>query len=324
MPESNPEGGEVVPKKKKSELTKEEKLAQEKSALEEAVSSQRVDSVRERVAYILNNFPAARNSDKILALAYWEWFQNEDFDPVFAEKLFKLEHVPTLSRERAKIQNSFGLFQATDEVKERRGGLEVEKKEIYTPADEMEFKITVYADENGKSDAVMSVGGVWFLDPGKYVDIWLALAEYKKRHEIKSELKFSALTKHNAGVTLGYVDVFLEFKSFTSFKIVYLTTRDLRRPIETALYDLYRHFLLEGAQFEVEKGRITLPRTIELMKDKDEGSDIINLKDMKVKLFGDMGSTFKNQLILSDVGAISSHINYVMCPVQLNLRYFFI
>jgi len=310
------------PEKNKPKLSKEEKLRQEKLLLEEAIREHRVDSIREKVAYILNNYPAARNSDKKLALAYWNCFQNESFDYAFVEKIFKLEHVPTLSRERAKIQNDYGLFQATEKVRKRRGGLELEKQEVYAPGEDIERRITVYADESGKSDHVMTVGGVWFLDPDKYYDIWVALKEYKKEFNIKSEVKFSALTKNNWKIILGYVDKFLQCKGFTSFKIVCLATRDLRRPTEEALYDLYRHFLIEGAQFEVGEGRITLPRAIELMKDRDEGSDIINLRDMQIKLLGDLNIKFENKLKLVDVGTIRSDDNHVMQLVDLMIGSF--
>lgn len=301
----------------KPKLSKEEKVAKEKLSLEAALGSQRLDSVRERVAYILNNHPSARNSDKQLALLYWRLFEGESFSPDLQDRIFKLTHVPTLTRERAKIQNDFRLFQAKPEVQKRRGVKQEENFETYAPGDEIEQRVVVYADENGKNSEVMSVGGIWFLDPDKFYEVYQALSSYKKENGIKGELKFAGLSRHDCRAAYGYLQKFLIARSFTSLKIIWVRQANLRRGVESALYGLYRYFMLEGARSEVSGGRIALPRRIELHKDADEGSDVINLKDMEAQLVKDLNVRFADQLVLTSIYTINSASHDVMQAVDL-------
>lgn len=315
MREDESQSNAEMPKKPK--LSKDEKIAKERLSLEAALDSQRLDSVRERIAYILNNYPSARNSDKKLALLYWRLFEGASFSPDLQDQIFKLTHVPTLTRERAKIQNDFRLFLAKPEVQRRRGVKQEESFETYAPGDEIEQRVVVYADENGKSGEVMSVGGVWFLDPDRYFEVYQALLSYKKENRVKGELKFAGLSRYDCSIAYGYLKKFLVARSFTSFKIIWVRQSDLRRDVESALYGLYRHFMLEGAMSEVGSGRIALPRRIELQKDSDDGSDIINLKDMETQLVKDLNGRFGNQLLLTSVYSVNSAAHDVMQAVDL-------
>jgi len=57
------------------EISKEQKLEQEKQELLQRVSSFQVNTVRDRVAWILNCYPETRDSDTVLQLKYWEVFE---------------------------------------------------------------------------------------------------------------------------------------------------------------------------------------------------------------------------------------------------------
>jgi len=64
-----------------------------------------------------------RDSDVTLQLRYWEQFEKDLYDgrAITPSDLYKLTRLTSLSRARAKIQNTFGLFAASDEVRARRG-----------------------------------------------------------------------------------------------------------------------------------------------------------------------------------------------------------
>lgn len=98
------------PKKSSEEL--------EKEALEllDRVGSGVIDSLRDRVAYILNRYADARNSDIELVWLYWQIFESEKYpgDYITKDHMYALSRVPSLVRERARIQNQYKLFQADD------------------------------------------------------------------------------------------------------------------------------------------------------------------------------------------------------------------
>lgn len=94
---------------------KEQRLEAEKAAMERAVLSAKFDTIQERVAWILNHFPDTRNSDITLQLKYWDRFEPDLYDgrAIEPDDMYKLTRLTSLQRARAKIQNSYGLFQAS-------------------------------------------------------------------------------------------------------------------------------------------------------------------------------------------------------------------
>lgn len=110
---------------------KQERLEAEKAATVRAVASAKFDTIQERVAWVLNHFPDTRNSDIALQLKYWERFEPDLYDgrAVEPKDMFKLTRLTSLQRTGAKIQNSYGLFQASPNVKRRRGKRSDEEKE---------------------------------------------------------------------------------------------------------------------------------------------------------------------------------------------------
>lgn len=83
--------------------------------MERAVLSAKFDTIQERVAWILNHFPDTRNSDITLQLKYWDRFEPDLYDgrAIEPDDMYKLTRLTSLQRARAKIQNSYGLFQAS-------------------------------------------------------------------------------------------------------------------------------------------------------------------------------------------------------------------
>lgn len=314
MPESPKEKPARV---KETPEEKRGRLLREREELEEAIRDVKFDSLLQRVAFVLNSFPNTRNSDKALAIKYWQVYQRGDFNPVLADLMFKLEHVPTLTRARAKIQNSLGLFKAGGKVAERRRQLQAQSAEEYSPEKEIANKIGVFADETGKTDINVGVGGVWFLDGGDFFNAWTELRAWCKAKNVKSEFKFSKIAKSDIPLAREFLTEFLKHRSAMGIKFVWIKRAGSKRPIEQLIYDLYRHFLLEGLSFEISRKRVDLPRALNVTKDKDEGSDVIGLKDLRNKLRGDLNSAYGDDIRLEDLSASSSAENLVMQAVDL-------
>lgn len=115
----------------KRELSPEEFEAGRKDILF-AVNSGRNQKLRDKVAWILNHYPASRDSDITLSLRYWEQFQSEllDGEMIKKENLFSLTKTNSLTRERARIQNDYGLYLASDAVRKHRGKLEEDEWDV--------------------------------------------------------------------------------------------------------------------------------------------------------------------------------------------------
>jgi hypothetical protein len=144
-----------------------ERIAKEKEALLVRLSAGALDTIQEKVAYVLNRFPGARDSDITLQLRYWQTFEPERTAGEFVRKkdLYELPRLTSLTRARARIQNTLNLFKASEEVQQRRGVLEEQERARAREQQLDVASISVYMDESGKTDDQLVVGSVWFLHP---------------------------------------------------------------------------------------------------------------------------------------------------------------
>src|SRR5438128_3772181 len=77
-----------------------EQIAKEKETLLVRLSAGALDTIQEKVAYVLNRFPGARDSDITLQLRYWQTFEPERTAGEFVRKkdLYELPRLTSLTR----------------------------------------------------------------------------------------------------------------------------------------------------------------------------------------------------------------------------------
>src|SRR5688500_11081878 len=107
----------------------EQRVNEERDKLLADVAAGTLNTIERRVAWILNNYPDARNSDVTLQIRYWETFEGYDGGPIDADDLYRLSRLTTLARSRATVQNRYKLFQASAEIRARRCTLSEEERE---------------------------------------------------------------------------------------------------------------------------------------------------------------------------------------------------
>jgi hypothetical protein len=114
---------------KTKKITKEERIEKRRKGILDSVATGNVQSFRDRVAFILNHFYEARNSDVDLVCSYWNTFEKDKFDGDFITRdtLKNLTVFSSLTRMRRKIQNDYKLFEASDEIKKIRRILKEDK-----------------------------------------------------------------------------------------------------------------------------------------------------------------------------------------------------
>lgn len=277
---------------------KQERLEAEKAATVRAVASAKFDTIQERVAWVLNHFPDTRNSDIALQLKYWERFEPDLYDgrAVEPKDMFKLTRLTSLQRTGAKIQNSYGLFQASPNVKRRRGKLSDEEKEK-AAAQQPDLPIfAVYADESGKTQEHLLVGSMWFPYAEELGSLTLAIQDLKRRRGFKGELHFKEINASKLPFYKELVGLLGRKASTYSFKAVSVERRGVGN-VANALRDLYFVLLVVGIKHEVDSGRAVLPRKLQLLKDAEEpGSDKLVLAWLKDRMVASAANRFDGDL----------------------------
>ncbi|APR35685.1 DUF3800 domain-containing protein [Paraburkholderia sp. SOS3] len=237
-----------------------------------------------RVAHILNLHPAARNSDVALALKYWETFQPELYNPdgIKPADFFKLDRVPFLVRARAKIQNEYELFRAEDKVRRRRKGLEDEMREAVLTDEAPRQTLQVFSDETGKGDEHVIIGSVWVLNGRAVYDVTKAIKDWQAGSKFaKRELHFSAFGKGDMAAVVDYLNIVAANREFLSFKLIAMSRRNTRRPIEEVVQRLHEFMLVRGLRHEIESGRVGVPRHVAVTMDEEQSIDRIVLAEMR-------------------------------------------
>ena len=313
---------DAAPKKKvNKKLTPEEKHAKalfERKALIDRVASNTITTVKDKVAFILNNHSEARNSDIKLAYIYWRTFEEEKLEgkeEISVETMLKLTKQITLSRWRAKIQYEYKLFLADEEVQISRGKLQGQYKR-----DALEHKpanlplYQVFIDETGKNDEYLSIGSLWLLGYNpKLIIHSMDITDWKKRQKIEYEFHFSKLTKHKLEEYKDFFRLFISKFPDIGFKVIVLKAKGLSNKNE-AIVDLTFHLLYKGILHEHDSKRAPLPRMLQVRIDDEElGSDTLKLENIRERISGQK----VDGLHLDVFEAVSSAKNHFIQAVDL-------
>ena len=295
-----------------NELTKEQKVEKERQEILEHVSSFSVDTIRDKVAWVLNHFPEARDSDITLQLKYWETFESDVYNgySITPKDLYELTRLTTLKRARAKLQNEYKLFQASPEVRQTRGKLTEEEKQKAVEDKPAYPVFTVYMDDSGKNAEFLIVGSIWFL--ADYFQVHRAISEIRKSRNYKKEFHFKELTQGDLPIYKEVIDVFWKYANTVSFKLVSVPRAGIKN-IKDAFADIYYHLIIRGIEHENETGRAPLPRTIQIWIDEEEASkDKIMIANLSDRLKQASKNLFDKQLNLDQIYTVSSKTNAIL------------
>jgi hypothetical protein len=290
-----------------------EKIEKERKILLNKVSSGDVNNKREKIAYILNHFPKARNSDTELIWLYWRMFEGLERLTISKDQYETFTKPNTLIRTRATLQNKYKLFQANYDVKKYRGVLEEEKKQEIVEERPSYPLYTVHIDETGKTQDYLSVGSLWISDPKSAFFASRKLREWVQKKNIDFEFHFARLNKNHIE---NYKEFFLKFISLNpsvGFKVITIKRRGLK-DIQNAITDLTFHLLNNGIKHENDTGRAPLPRTLQVRIDQEEeGSDMLKLENIKERII----SQQIDGLEIDNFLAIDSKNNFFIQAVDL-------
>ncbi len=93
---------EESPEEAAKAQARRERLERERDHLLADIGARLTDDLKQRVGYILNHYPDARDSDVTLAVRLWKTFHAEDIegDYVRLNRLYRLPRVPSIVRNR--------------------------------------------------------------------------------------------------------------------------------------------------------------------------------------------------------------------------------
>ncbi len=300
-------------------ISKEERREKEIQNLNNALASGRLDTLISRVASILNGFEETRNSDMVLKIKYWEIFEGFKGNFVDVNQMFRLTRDTSIARARAKIQNEYKMYQASDRIKAYRTDKEEIEKEIQLSTKPGTPSITLYTDESGKSnsDKYMIIGGLWILENDRVPSLHRHFAKWnsdnKGPNNFPKEFHFTEMR----GAQLQYYkDFFTEMISLADMMslkaVAFDRTSSKFKSIEEMIYALYYQHVHHGVEHEVKTGRIVLPRVINFWKDQEVGADNLFLDELKQHLVTNFEGYFKNKLTLNTFSPIDSKLSYLI------------
>lgn len=307
------EGKDKKPSNKKSE----EIIERERQEILESVSSYKIDTVKEKVAWVLNHFPETRDSDIALQLKYWEVFESHIYSGELIEPkdLYRLTKLTIIARTRATIQNDYNLFLASPEVREKRGTLSEEEKEKIL-LDKPNYPVfTVYIDDSGKNAQHLIIGSVWFLSD--YREIHKAIFDLRERSKFTSEFHFKEMKKEDLPIYKDVIDVFWKHSSTAGFKLITIPRSEVKKTRE-AFADMYYHLLIKGIEHEQATNRAPLPRTLQVWIDAEEsGLDQLLVANLDDRLRQVAKTRFDDKLIIDRVSTVDSKHNMLMQVADL-------
>jgi len=285
--------------------TADAKMEQERAQiLADSLAGKR-DTLTRKVALLLNRYPETRDSDIALQIKYWRTF--EDWDGVAREEDFYIHtRLTSIARSRARIQNALKLFQASSSVRKRRGKLEEEERERALDEGAPPSALTVFADESGKNQENLIVGGIWFADSNELLTIDHAIARWRERSGFKGELHFVGIADQNESMYREAFDIVMSNAVSISFKSLRLERKGIR-DIESALDHLFYHMLVQGIRHEHETLRSVLPKTLQFWKDQEDASrDKLRLATLRDRVEQAGKTIFDGKLRVGDFAPVES------------------
>lgn len=226
---------------------------------------------RDRVAFLLKNYPDTRDSDVKLSLRYWREFQSEIYTEgkISPHLLFKLERQTTIARLRAKIQNEYGLFLSSAEVQHKRRKKEEEIKENMVADQSPPKVIQIFADETGKTGDYIIVGSVWYLNISRVGAFQIAVGALNPPDKRPAkEYHFKDCGAGDLERYKTFIDLAAEQLEYVVFKAIVVSRKGMQRKVEDAIASMVRLLVIRGYEQEVESGRVGPPRKIDFVMDK--------------------------------------------------------
>jgi len=300
-------------KRKLTNKQKERKNELSISELLSNVTSGDLKTIVDKVGWLLNHFPSARNSDVTCLIKFWQTFEPDIISNGFIKitDLYNHAKLTSVVRARAKIQNEYKIFLASPEVQKHRGTLEEDYRDWAVDEKEDCGQYSIYVDESGKTSDYLVVGSIWIIDALSTMTLYRKIMELKEAEQYDQEFHFTSINDGREHTYIKLIDLVYEFSSALSIKFNYIPKEGLN--IQDALFAMMYHLIIDGIKHECDTGRAPLPRTIEFVKDQEnKGTDALQLKALKETVELASKNIFNGKLYLNEFRSFDSKGNYYL------------
>lgn len=269
------------------------------------------DTLLLKVAQMLNYYPATRDSDITLSIkllkTYYPSFIQPD-NSIHLDDLYKIPKFYDMQRHRAKLQNSYGLFQASPEVRAFRKKHEFQEAEKFSRAVPDFSPIFVFADESGKNNKYLLIGSLWIYSIEHHSQASKSLNDWRKKSGYANELHFKDLKDDKDVDTASqFFDMLVASTPLHAFKALVVRNDQIPTPRRLdALYDGFGEMLIEGIKSEVLNKRVSPPLTLHLTKDADPATDVLKIRELNRKLMTAFQTEFEDRSVTLDANKVNS------------------
>jgi hypothetical protein len=258
-----------------------------------------------KVAHILNQFPKTRNSDITLTIYLLKTFY-PDFvrDERFAlSDLYKLPKFYDMQRERARIQNQCGLFEASPEVKLFRKKHQATAIEEFAANQPNFSPVFVFVDESGTTGEHLIIGSLWLYSSNEYHAVINKLNGFEKDTDEYHFKKIKNMTR--AKNAAKFFDSFIKIGCFSSFQVLILKNAELHAN-PANVYNGLAEMLVDSSKFELESKRIHAPIALHVIKDKDRNTDVLQMAPLNRRVLDAFNIEFADKSVVLGNNKIES------------------
>ena len=267
------------------------------SKLIAAINRGEDSTLKQKVAHILNHFPAARDSDITLTIRLLDTFYSDYVDSeqrIFLKSMYDLPKFYDMQRIRAKIQNEYGLFLASPEVQAFRKQKQYKKAEDFASTKPDYNSVSVFTDESGKDQNYLAFGSLWVYSPNEQISLLKALYDWRRAVKCNDELHFKEIKNQDkAQLALDFFKVVINLGCYISFKCLLVNSKGVNSArMVDAMYEGITHMLIQGIKTEIKSRRATPPLKVHLAKDADPATDVLKLADLNLKTIAAFQTVF--------------------------------
>ena len=306
----SPEGDSLDKKKAKTKRDRQRLL--------DNIASGAVKKLQDQVAYVLSHFPETRNSDTKLGIQVVKSFYSQFVDAENKVSLAALQELPKfydMQRYRAKIQNDYGLFLADPKIQAFRQKRSKEAREQLVSEGRIASDLRIFADESGKSgkdDQFIIIGSFWVYGNRDWEFLVQRFHDWRYAKNTRKEFHFNKISQHEAAKeAISFFQEAVFQGQLTSFTAVAIERRGIPQPrMSSAIYESFAELVIKGIQAEFESGRISPPVSLEIHKDADSDTDVLEVAKMERRIEEGLRAVFSNkEAALRKVSALDSAIH---------------
>jgi len=273
------------------------------------------NTLPQKVAHILNQFPETRDSDRSLTIKVLEIFYPEYIidGKILLTDLNTLPKSYDMARYRARIQNDFKLFLASPAIQALRKKNQNIKTENFITNRIDSSSVFIFSDESGKTGKFLILGSIWLYSKQMYLEMICKLNKWREKENWKSEFHFKKIKDiKRAQKAAAFFDIFIKTGYFSAFRALILENSMFSSHEKfNIVYNGLAEMLIEGIETEISTGRIAKPIILDVIKDADPESDVLQRAPLNRRVVEALDIKWKKEVVLEndEIGSADSERN---------------